>query len=373
MRLTSLLPALALAAGAPAQLTVIPSAAATTRPTLSPFYFGNVFYSTTSATVAPASRSQVIVDCADIAIPATLWNSLSVRRPIGLGNGNSAFTANATIRMSISTSPWTAATNTFAANHGASPTTVLSGQISLPAATNQATWPAPWQSPFPFSAPFPYVGAAGSSLVIDLQQDQTGLLVAGSLWYLEYTTPNVGGRYQNGGSAQSNCRFSGGSYNSGLGYTTAGLAGNGGTWYVQYSGLQAGLVGIGAIGARGEGGTWNGVPLPIDLGPMGAPGCRWSVSMEIVIGLSTGTTTSARWPNMTLPNDPALRGASFYDHTLWIDPPANQLGLVAGWSSRWGIGTGLGAPGAIVYATGNNHSSPTGTLTPGGMPTYLLQ
>jgi hypothetical protein len=356
-----------------AQLTVIPSAAATTRPTNSPFYIGTAFYSTTSTTIAPASRSQTIVDCADIALPATLWNSLAVRRPVGLGNANNALTAQATIMMSVSTSPWTASTTTFATNHGGSPVTVLSAQISLPPATNPPAWPAPWQTPFPFSAPFPYAGVAGGSLVIDIHQDQTGLVVAGGQWYLEYTTPDVGGRSNNGGSAQSTCKFSGGTYNSGLGYTTGGLSGNGGTWYVQYSGLQANLIGVGAIGIVGEGGSWNGIPLPIDLTPMGAPGCRWSTSMEVIVALSTGTTTSARWPNQTIPNDPSLRGAAFYDHSIWIDPPANALGLVAGWSSKWSIGTGIGAPGAFVVATGNNHMAATGSRTAGGMPTMQLQ
>ena len=176
----TLLSALCLATTLTAQSTVIPAAVATTRPTNSPYYIGTVFYSTTSATVAPASRSQSIVDCADIAAPAALWNSLAVRRPIGLANANAAFTANATITMSVSTSPWSASTTSFATNHGPSPRTVLSGQISLPSATNQATWPAPWQTPFPFSAPFPYVSVTGGALVIDILQNQTGLVVGGT-------------------------------------------------------------------------------------------------------------------------------------------------------------------------------------------------
>ena len=152
-----------------------------------------------------------------------------------------------------------------------------------------------------------------------------------------------------------------------------GLAGNGGTWFVQYGGLQAGLVGIGAIGADGVGGSWNGIPLPIDLGPIGAPNCRWSVSILFTVGLTTGTTTSARWPNMTIPNDPALRGTAFYDHSLWVDAPANPLGIVTGWSSKWQIGTQVGAPAAYLSVTGNGHSGATGTLTPGGCTTLQLQ
>ena len=364
---------LALAASVSAQAVVVPSAAATTRPTNSPFYTANVFYSTTSVTTAPASRTQTIVDTSDIAPPAAVWNSLQVRRPVGLGNANPALVATATIVMSMSTSAASASTTTFASNHGAAPTTVFQAQLNLAAETNPPAWPAPWQAPVPFATPFVYVGIPGGSLVIDIHQDQ-GASPSGTPWYVEYTSPIAGGRIANG-VIPSSCRFSVGGYNSGLGWTTGGLQGNGGIWYVSYQGGQMppNQVGVGVLGVSGVGGSWGGRPLPIDLGVLGAPGCQWNISWELSVPLQS-TTTGARWPNLTIPNDPGLRGASFYEQGLFIDPPANALGLVVSQSSRWQIAPLVsGGPGAFVYATGSNHQSATGTREAGGLPTLQLQ
>jgi hypothetical protein len=249
--------------------------------------------------------------------------------------------------------------------------TVLSGSVSLPAAANTATWPAPWQPPFPFTVPFPYGSLPGGSLVIDIHQDQ-GANRAGTSWYLEYTTPDVGGRFSNP-SAQSTCRFSGGTYNNSLSYTTAGLGGNGGPWYVSMGGIQPNAVGMGALGAAGVGGTWNGIPLPIPLAGIGAPGCSWNVSMLITVGLAANASGSAQWPTITIPADPTLRGSAFYDHAVFVDPLANAAGLVTTWSSKWSIGTQIGAPAAYLSATGNSNMNPTGTLVPGGCISLQLQ
>ena len=95
--------------------------------------------------------------------------------------------------------------------------------------------------------------------------------------------------------------------------------------------------------------------------------------MLFTVPLSTGTGTFARWPNVTIPADPALRGASFYDHAVFVDPPANAAGLVTTWSSRWDIAGLPTTPAAYLSATGNNHMAPTGTLASGAAITLQLQ
>ncbi len=365
-----LLPLCALAGVVAAQstTTTIPSAADTTRPTLSPFWTSNVFYSTTSTTTAPASRSQTIIDCSDIALPGGIWRSITTRRPIGLGNANPAITTNATLVMSIATANSAASTTTFATNHGANMRTMISGNINLPAAANQATWPSPWLTSFPFSAPFVFQNLTGGSLVIDLTQVQA---TGQTSWYVEYSTPDLGGRGNNG-NPPSTCKFSSNTYNSGLGYTTGGLNPNGGNWYVNYSGLLPNAVGVVALSAYGmdNKGPW---PLPIDLTGLGAPGCNWYVGLEIGFlgALTANASGSATMPNITIPA--GLGGTAFYDHTLWLDPAANAAGLVVGWSSKWSIGTGLGSPSAFIYATGNSHTNAAGTRVSGACPTWQLQ
>jgi hypothetical protein len=350
---------LGLAAAAAAQSVTIPSIASTTRPTLIPYWTANVFYQ-------GASRSQSIVDVNDVTVPATLWNSLAVRRPVSLGNANAAFTANATITLSVSPLAWTAVGPTFATNHGPNLTTVLNTQISLPAATNQPTWPAPWQTPFPFSVPFPFVKTMGQSLVIDiLQTASTGT----QPWYVEATPPDNGTRANNG-NAQSSCRFSNGNYNNSLSYN--GTIIPGANWFVNYGSILPNAIGVAAIGSQGVGGSWNGIPLPFDLTPLGAPGCAWHVSVLYMIGLAANASGGASWPQQTIPNDPSLAGAAFYDHAAFVDPLANAMGLVTTWSSKWSIGTQIGAPGTLVSAVGAAATNPSGQLTRALLPTLQL-
>ena len=359
------LASLTLLAGANAQSIVVPSAAATVRPTISPFYTGNVFYSTSSTTILHDSHSQSIVDVSDISVPAAVWNSIEVRRPVGLGNANQAITTNVTIVMSVSTTPGLSATNTFATNHGATPVTVFTGAVNLPARNNQATWPYAWETPIPFSTPFPYVAGPAGSLVIDIYQTgNTGT----APWYLEATSPDNGGRP--GTYFQNNCRFSNGNPANGVSYSSIILPGS--NWRPTFSNILPNAAGIGVIGAYGPGQTFFGLPLPIDLTPFGATGCGLYCSMEIVVGLAANASGSAQWPLVSIPNDPALAGSDFYDHSLWVDLPANALGIVTGYGGKWHIGTGLGAPGTFVSATGNSAANATGTLQRGFLPTFEL-
>jgi hypothetical protein len=68
-------------------------------------------------------------------------------------------------------------------------------------------------------------------------------------------------------------------------------------------------------------------PYPIDLAPLGAPGCWLYVSQEVLLPMST----SASGPSLqlSLPTDPALVGALVHWQGFMVDPQANSLGIIS--------------------------------------------
>jgi hypothetical protein len=63
--------------------------------------------------------------------------------------------------------------------------------------------------------------------------------------------------------------------------------------------------------------TFGGAPLPVDLAPIGMPGCRAYVSVDATLAL-THTVGGITW-TFAVPNNPALSGQSLYLQTLSID------------------------------------------------------
>lgn len=83
--------------------------------------------------------------------------------------------------------------------------------------------------------------------------------------------------------------------------------------------------------------SWNGVPLPLDLAVVGAPGCLLRQDGAITEALVASGSTQR---SITLPNTPSIIGASLYSQFLVGDAPANALGwtisnarklVVGGW------------------------------------------
>jgi hypothetical protein len=354
--------AVCLVALVPAQSVIVPSEVATRRPTRRPFWNPDVFYS--QAGGVSDSRSQSIVDVNDIPVATATWSSVAVAMAI-IGHMNPAFTANATITMSVSSQAWDAASTVFAANHGTNVVQVFSGQLSLP---TRLIPPLPefWEAPFPFTVPFHYARTMGRSLVIDvLQTGNTG----GSPWLVEVTTPDVGSRASNGDvNRQTSCFFSNGSRNYGVGYNALVP---GGSWTVAWVGVLPNALGMVAIGGQGAGGQWNGLQLPIDLAAVGAPGCGWWVSADFLTAAMADATGIARL-TVPVPDLSSLRGATFYDQAAFVDPAANALGLVTTWSGRWTIGTGIGAPGSFLSATDIAAHGASGRLRVGTLPSLKL-
>jgi hypothetical protein len=68
----------------------------------------------------------------------------------------------------------------------------------------------------------------------------------------------------------------------------------------------------------------NGVPLPLDLGAFGLPGCDLRVALDqSTLLLGSGGQATYTLP---IPDDPALRGLPFYNQVVSLDPGANAFG-----------------------------------------------
>jgi len=72
--------------------------------------------------------------------------------------------------------------------------------------------------------------------------------------------------------------------------------------------------------------TWQGAPLPASLAAFGAAGCELLVSIEITAVTMTDGDGSATVP-VTVPNNPALIDAEFFEQFAVLDVAANPFGF----------------------------------------------
>jgi hypothetical protein len=83
--------------------------------------------------------------------------------------------------------------------------------------------------------------------------------------------------------------------------------------------------------------SWGGLPLPLDLAPLGATGCSLYTGAEVLQGFATGATGDVN-AALDIPNNPVFVGATFYHQWLVIDGPANAAGLVLTNAARLKVG-----------------------------------
>jgi major intracellular serine protease len=71
---------------------------------------------------------------------------------------------------------------------------------------------------------------------------------------------------------------------------------------------------------------WNGIPLPLDLTPFGASGCKLLAGLDIIF-VGTANKTGSGSFSFPIPLDKTLIQLNTYFQSLVIDPGANNLGL----------------------------------------------
>ena len=104
----------------------------------------------------------------------------------------------------------------------------------------------------------------------------------------------------------------------------------GGTLSTTLNNLQFGI----AVMVLGTSNTLSGgtIPLPLDLGILGAPGCPLRVSLDVTDTV-VGAGTTANW-NFSIPNNPALSGFKLFNQAASLDP-VNAFGFAL--SSAYGF------------------------------------
>jgi hypothetical protein len=81
--------------------------------------------------------------------------------------------------------------------------------------------------------------------------------------------------------------------------------------------------------------TWNGIPLPLDLTPFGAAGCRLLAPGTLIQTVPVDAGGNASAP-LQIPASQVFCGARIIQQWLVVDPAANTLGLAF---SNGGSGT----------------------------------
>jgi hypothetical protein len=82
--------------------------------------------------------------------------------------------------------------------------------------------------------------------------------------------------------------------------------------------------------------TWLGIPLPLELSFLGAPGCSLLVSNDILLLAPPAPMQSSIL--IQVPNSPSLKGAVFYNQWTVLDPRANRFGFSFTGAGRGQIG-----------------------------------
>lgn len=224
----------------------------------------------------------------------------------------------------------------FAANLSVPPTRVVSVQNHVFGADASPN-PSPWGGPggalsFLFQAPFAY---QGGTLAIEL----------------------LGAGNGNGGNQPQNCQLdaeldpqagvvdgSATANGTGCGGAVLGVAGQlapGGQIAAFGSGFGPGQLAIQTLGTSRT--LWGGIPLPIPLDGLGAPGCAilndWLLDLR-TLALPGGSiepyTPAWTW---VVPADAAFNGATVQLQALAVKSGANQLGLVTSNNVQVRLGT----------------------------------
>ena len=333
---------------------------------------------------APRAHSQILLATSDIAASAGTIQALSFR-PTSSQFDSPAYSVNLRIVMSVSTAPFSAASPTFAQNHGPNPVVVFDGLFTMPLVPATGAVPPSPLPPIVFTTPFAYDPALGETLVIDVSARNP---VPGTSYALGLT--GIGGGSMSSIYSSGACVTSSGGYQGTIGYG-GGQPYPGGTFTVGYFGYPNNrasfhtsmmLFDLSMTGVYGS----FALPTPlVNLGfPANAP-CQLGVVPEVLVpityvpgsGGGSGGTGGYLLFSMPLPANPTLAGLQFATQAISLDYDNNggagvEL-LFPSQATRWTMGTGARPQAATVTRAADTvPPSPTGGVQQNEAPVVHL-
>lgn len=269
-------------------------------------------------------RTQQILRGSAVTSGSAVINQLAYRRDAGT-NGQTLFQgvnySNVDLRIGTTTvTPETMSTS-FAANVTSSPTQVLSGSYSLPTLPPIASGPAPFAVTFTLQRPAIFAQANGH-LLIDLTLPGTATKAP---YFLDAEWAS------GSGVGRVNPYGVGGKFSYPETYRMSADPSTlkpGGGLDIRCSSFANQYTGTLVLGASGS--SWGGIPLPLDLGLIGAPGNQLYVSMDVQVPFSTFNSSRNYISQLKSPIPAgASPGLTFYAQAYYLDAAANSAGLVA--------------------------------------------
>ncbi len=235
--------------------------------------------------------------------------------------------------------------SSFSGNADLGPLTrVRNGIVDLPGMNARSESSGVFDHVIAFDAPFPLATMPGRNLLIDVQvRGNSHGNAAYRSWFDAVTEVGAGRVYQFAGT--TNIVFEPTSLvlsllPDGPGFSTprldpVGDARPGHTFSLILRGGRALAPGVLVHGTSRD--AWGGVPLPLDLTPIGAPGCRlytdWAWNRPI--GVDRAGTCRV---DFAVPASPTLSGSLLHTQFLIVDPLANPFGLAVSGGGRIVVG-----------------------------------
>ena len=118
----------------------------------------------------------------------------------------------------------------------------------------------------------------------------------------------------------------------------------------------------GAVMIGDSNALWGSIPLPYDLGAVGAPGCQIVNNPAVVLsGTTLSNPTGFLGIQIGTPRNPNLVGLAIYTQFLFVDPAANQLGV---FTSNGRANYPIPAPVEVTRIYASSPTATAGTLGP---------